>query len=116
MTYPQTIQAVTDKLNAVAYAASSSLSTETQQALIAAAAHPSVVERCHKAIAALHPVFDADGASMDQSARELLAGSIRLCNENAWAARGGIDYPGTLAAVIATLPAADPVEEDTPAE
>lgn len=111
MSYPDTIPAVTDQLSMVAYASGTALTVETKQALIEAAAHASIVERCHQTVAALAPVFQADGETMPLDARQLLAGSLQLCASHNWVDRGAVNYAAVLAGVIATLPAEEPAED-----
>lgn len=113
--YPQTNAAVGDSLNTVAYNPGSGLSSVVTGKLITAAAHPSIVERCHQVIAALAPVFNTHGEDMPLEARKLLAGCIYLCNESNWAPRGGLNYTGILVGVIATLPEPEPEPEEEPA-
>lgn len=100
MTYPDTIPGVRDALDVFAYSASA-LGTEAQAALIEAAGHGSIVEKCHATIAVLAPLAN----SLSNDGNALLAGCTKLCTQNGWAARGGLNYAALFAAAVAALPA-----------
>lgn len=117
MDYPKEIPAVKSALDQLAYSPSNGLAAPVTEALIGAAAQPSIVPACHAVIAALRPVKATLKADPPNTAAlTLLAGALYLCVNYQWAPTSGDPYAPTLAEIQTFLAGINPPAEPEPEE